>query len=145
MSDFNESVVPFDDSESVTFDNSPVPDGDYELQVISGVIGMSRAGNPKVDWEFQVIDNEDYTARRVWHTTPTTGRGAGMFSAVLSALGYEEVREYLEPFGGVTNEALAGLVGESGTARVYVSIPTKEDLEKWPNSKPRNKIRRFIS
>ncbi len=143
MSDFDGQVIPFDDGDAVSFDNTPVPEGDYELMIVNGVIGQSQAGNPKVDWELKVIDSEDYNERRVWHTTPTTGRGAGMFSAVLSALGYE-AREYLEPFGGVTNEALAGLVGESAPARLRIDTPNKETLEKWPNAKPRNKVRRFL-
>ena len=143
MSDFDGAVIPFDDGDAVSFDNTPVPDGDYELMVVSGVIGQSKAGNPKVDWEFKVIDSEGYNERRIWHTTPTTGRGAGMFSAVISAFGYE-TQEYLEPFGGVTNEALAGLVGESATVRVGTDTPTAETLAKWPNAVPRNKVRRFL-
>ena len=143
MSNFDGTVIPFDDDDAVSFDNSPIPKGDYELMVVAGAIGESRAGNPKVDWELKVIDSDDYNERRIWHTTPTTGRGAGMFSAVLSAFGYD-TREYLEPFGGVTNEALAGLVGESAMVRIGIDTPDDETLEKWPNAVPRNKVVRFL-
>lgn len=142
MSGFDGTVIPFDDGDAVSFDDSPIPEDTYTLMLVAGTIGQSKAGNPKVDWEFKVIDNEDYGERRIWHTTPTTGRGAGMFTAVLKAFGYE-VREYLEPFGGVTNEALAGLVGESADAKVGIDVPDDETLEQYPNAKPRNKVRRF--
>ena len=142
MSGFDGTVIPFDDGDAVSFDDSPIPEDTYTLMLVAGTIGQSKAGNPKVDWEFKVIDNEDYGERRIWHTTPTTGRGAGMFTAVLSAFGYE-VREYLEPFGGVTNEALAGLVGESADTKVGIDVPSEETLESYPNAKPRNKVRRF--
>ncbi len=143
MSDFDGGVVPFDDSESVEFDNSPVEDGTYTLMLAGAVVGKSKTNNPKVDWEFKVIDHETYNERRIWHTTPTTGRGAGMFTAVLRAFGYDDVADYLKPFGGVSNEALAGLVGESADARIGTDTPTAETLEKWPNAVPRNKVKRF--
>lgn len=142
MSGFDGTVIPFDDGDAVSFDDSPIPEDTYTLMLVAGTIGLSKAKNPKVDWEFKVIDHEDYGERRIWHTTPTTGRGAGMFTAVLKAFGYE-VREYLEPFGGVTNEALAGLVGESADAKVGIDVPSDETLEQYPNAKPRNKVRRF--
>ena len=142
MSGFDGTVIPFDDGDAVSFDDSPIPEDTYTLMLVAGTIGQSKAGNPKVDWEFKVIDHEDYGERRIWHTTPTTGRGAGMFTAVLKAFGYE-VREYLEPFGGVTNEALAGLVGESADTKVGIDVPDDETLEQYPNAKPRNKVRRF--
>ena len=144
MSGFDGTSIPFDDSEAVSFDDSPIPDGDYTLMLVNGAIGQSKAGNPKVDWEFKVIDSDDFSERRIWHTTPTTGRGSGMFSAVLSAFGYD-AREYVEPFGGVTNEALAGLVGESTDARIKTDTPSDETLEQWPNARARNKVAKFLA
>ncbi len=141
---FDGAVIPFDDSESVAFDNSPVPEDDYTLMLVAGTIGESQTGNPKVDWEFKVIDNEEFGERRIWHTTPTTGRGAGMFSAVLNAFGYDDVGEYVGQFGGVTNEALAGLVGESTTARIGIDVPNDETMKAYPSARPRNKVRRFV-
>ena len=145
MSDFDGAVIPFNDDDSIAFDNTPIPDGTYTLMLVAGAIGQSKAGNPKVDWEFKVIDHDEYGERRIWHTTPTTGRGAGMFSAVLKAFGYEDVGEYLAPFGGVSNEALAGLVGESADARIGTDTPTPETLENWPNAVARNKVKRFVA
>ncbi len=142
MSGFDGEVIPFDDGDALVFDNSPVPEATYDLMLVNGTIGTSMAGNPKVDWEFKVIDHETYGERRIWHTTPTTGRGAGMFSAVLCAFGYD-AKEYLEPFGGVTNVALAGLVGETAGARIGIDEPSADTLEKYPNAVPRNKVRRF--
>lgn len=147
MSDFDGGAVPFDDSESVEFDNSPVPADDYELMLVGAKTGTSAAGNPKVEWEFKIVDDPtvEYNERRIWHTTPTTGRGAGMFKAVLSGFGYD-ASEYLSDFGGlVTPEALAGLVGETTTGRVDIEVPDKETLKQYPNAKERNKIRRFLS
>ena len=66
-----------------------------------------------------------------------------MFTAVLKAFGYD-VREYLEDFGGVTNEALAGLVGEEASARIGIDVPSEETKKVYSNAKERNKIRRFV-
>lgn len=139
----NFDPLPFDDSEAVEFDDSPVPDDDYELRLVGAKGGQSRAGNPKVSWEFMVADGE-FEAKRIWHDTPTTGRGAGMFKAVVSAFGYD-FDEWVASIGNqITPPALAGLVGETTTARVRTDVPTEETLEKYPNAKPRNKIVRFL-
>lgn len=147
MSDFDGGAIPFDDSEAFEFDNSPVPESDYELMLVGAKTGTSAAGNPKVDWEFKVVDDptEELNERRIWHTTPTTGRGAGLFKAVLSGFGYDAT-EYLSDFGGlVSPEALAGLVGEVASCRIDIETPDENTLKKYPNAKPRNRIRRFLS
>lgn len=136
--------IPFDDSEAVTFDDSPIPAGDYTLQLEDFEVGESQAGNPKVTWEFKVVDDQEYNERRIWHDTVTVGRGAGMFKAVISGFGYDP-NEYMAQFGNsVTFEALAGLVGERALARVKIEEPTDEVLERYPNASPRNRIARFL-
>lgn len=143
MADPFESVE-FDDSEAVEFDNSPVPDADYTLQLADFRVGKSQAGNPKVTWEFKVVEDPEFNERRIWHDTVTTGRGAGMFKAVLSGFGYD-ANEYLAEFGGrITFEALAGLIGERTTGRVRTDTPDESTLAKYPNAKPRNKVVRFL-
>jgi hypothetical protein len=134
----------YDDSEAVSFDNSPIPDADYTLQLVDFRTGKSQAGNGKVTWEFKVVEDAQFGERRIWHDTVTAGRGAGMFNAVLSAMGYDP-KEYLAEFGNkITFEALAGLIGERVDARVKTDVPTEETLAKYPNAKPRNKISRFV-
>lgn len=136
--------LPYDDSEAITFDNSPVPDADYTLQLVDFRTGTSQAGNSKITWEFKVVEDPEYAERRIWHDTVTTGRGAGMFKAVLSGFGYD-ANEYLGEFGGrITFEALAGLVGERADARVKTDVPDEATLDKYPNAKPRNKVVRFL-
>ena len=145
MSDNFFDPIAFDDSEAVEFDNSPAPDGDYTLQVENFKSGTSQAGNAKIDWEFKVVENEDgQNAKRVWHTTVTSGRGAGMFTAVISALGYN-MDEWLGAQGGsITYEGMAGLIGERVEARLRTDTPDEATLDKYPNAKPRNKIARFV-
>lgn len=136
--------IPFDDSEEVVFDNTPVPDEDYTLQLEKAEARKSKAGNPKVSWEFKVVEDDEYGNRRIWHDTPTTGRGAGMFKAVVSGMGYD-FDEWFESVGRkLTAEALISLTGERVTARVRTEVPSKETLEKFPNAKERNKINRFL-
>lgn len=134
----------YDDSEAVEFDDSPVPEADYTVQLVDFRTGKSQAGNPKVTWEFKVVEDPEFGERRIWHDTVTVGRGAGMFKAVLSGFGYD-ANEYLNEFGGqITFEALAGLVGERAEARVRIDVPDEATLEKYPNAKPRNRITRFL-
>ena len=120
-----------------------MPAADYTLQLVDFRTKTSQAGNPMVTWEFKVVEDSDYNERRIWHDTVTTGRGAGMFKAVLSAFGYD-TNEYLAQFGGqITFEALAGLIGERLDANVEIDTPDEAALAKYPNAKPRNRIKRF--
>lgn len=134
----------YDDSEAVEFDNSPVPDGDYTLQLVDFRTKKSQKGNPMVTWEFKIVEDANFNERRIWHDTVTTGRGAGMFKAVVGGLGYD-ANEYLAEFGGkITFEALAGLIGERADGRIKTDVPSEETLANFPNAKPRNKIVRFL-
>ena len=63
---------------------------------------------------------------------------------MLSALGHD-AREYFSEYGGVTNEALAGLIGDEANTKVGIDTPSEATLEEYPNAKPRNKVRRFAS
>lgn len=136
--------IPYDDSEAVEFDDSPFA-GEFTLQLQDFKAGTSQAGNPKVTWEFKVVDDDEYSERRVWHDTVTIGRGAGMFKAVISAFGYDP-NEYLEQYGNqVTFEALAALVGEQVEARLKIEEPSDDVLARYPNASPRTRIDRFLS
>lgn len=139
----NFDPVPFDDSEAVEFDDSPVPAGDYELRLVGASGGTYKTGTPKVGWEFLITEGE-YEGRRLWHDTPTTGRGAGMFKAVVISFGYD-FDEWFEGVGRqIDPPALAGLIGEETTARVRVNTPDEEVLEQYPNARPRNEVQRFL-
>ena len=137
--------IPFDDSEAIEFDDSPAPEADYELQVSEAKAGTSKAGNPKIDWAFRIVEDFDgHDGKYVWHTTPTTGRGAGMFKAVIKALGYD-FAEWLDEAGGmITPESLLSLYGERVSARIKIDVPTEEVIAAYPNAKERNKIHRFL-
>lgn len=137
--------VPFDDSEEVEYNDDPVPASDYALQMEDFEVGESQAGNPKVTWTFKVVDDEEHAGRYIWHDTVTIGKGVGMFKAVISAFGYDP-NEYLAQFGNqVTFDALAGLMGERGVARVGIDEPDEETKERYPNASPRNVIKRWLS
>lgn len=135
----------FDDTDAIEFDDSPIPQDDYIVQLEDFKTGTSRAGNPKVTWEFKVVENDEYPNRRIWHDTVTIGKGSGMFKAVISAFGYD-ANELIAEYGNqITFELLAGLVGERAEARVSIETPTESVLEQYPNAKPRNRIQRFLS
>lgn len=140
----NWEPLPIDNSEEVSFNNDPVADGDYELQLEKAWGRKSGAGNPLVEWEFKIAEGEA-AGRRIWHSTPTTGRGAGMLRAVVEAFGYD-YDEWVVAIGGqITPEALVGLYGERAKARIKTDTPDDETLAKYPNAKPRNKVSRFVS
>lgn len=137
--------IPIDTSEAVSFDNSPVPDNDYTLSLVKAKIGVSKAGNPKVDWEFKVVEDDDYNGRRIFHSTNTTGKAAGMFRAVIQGFGYD-FDEWVATVGGkVTMEALASLYGERTIGKVRTEAVTEERKAAYPNAEPRNKITSFRS
>ncbi len=55
-----------------------IPEGEYKVNVVDAELKTSKAGNPYARWQFTVIDNADprYNGQAIWHSTPTTGKGA---------------------------------------------------------------------
>lgn len=53
-------------------------EGDYKVNVVDCEMKTSKAGNPYLRWQFTAFDCPDarYNGQSVWHSTPTTGKGA---------------------------------------------------------------------
>jgi len=140
MSDKAFPELPFDDSEAVEFDNTPAPEGDYTLRLDRVNGKLSSKGTPMVEWGFKITDDADNVGKFVWHSTPTTGRGAGMTKAVVSGFGYDW-DEWFESVGRTLSpEALYSLIGEDVDVRLRINVPDEDTLAKWPNAKERNEI-----
>lgn len=140
----NFDPVPFDDGEEVVFNNDPIPEGEYTLKLVGAKGGKYGTGNPKITWELMVTEGES-EGRRLWHDTPTTGKGVGITKAVVKALGYDWDEWFTSVDRVLGPEALASLIGNDGRAKVTINVPNDETLEKYPNAKPRNEIKRWFN
>lgn len=91
-----------DFSESV--DLTPVPPGSYKVRVTDAKAKVSQTGNPLVEWTLTIFgdNNASLNNRNVWHTTSTTGRGAGFLKQFLRVATGEE------PTGSFNTDAIMG-------------------------------------
>lgn len=83
--------IDFDTAEKMS---GPMPDGDYDVQCIDASLGETgpnskNPGTPKIDWQFEVINNSnpDYNGRRLFSTTVISQSGSGSLVALTKALG----------------------------------------------------------
>lgn len=55
-----------------------IPEGTYNVNVVDAEHKTSKAGNPYLRWQFTVFGNAEtkYNGQAIWHSTPTTGKGA---------------------------------------------------------------------
>lgn len=55
-----------------------IPEGDYNVNVVDAEQKTSKAGNPYLRWQFTVFNHAEtkYNGQAIWHSTPTTGKGA---------------------------------------------------------------------
>ena len=74
--------------------NEPVPPGLYQLSVVSCKPKVSKAGNPTMEWVFQVEtgqDTDEFAGRRIWlNTILSPAEKAWRFLLTLKALGFAE-------------------------------------------------------
>lgn len=71
-----------------------IPEGDYKVQVSEVKLGETGAnskipGTPKIDWEFTVIEHQEFAGRKLFMTTPVSpdGKGLNYLVALTKALG----------------------------------------------------------
>lgn len=66
----------------ITIDQSEVvdgiPEGPYNVNVVDAEMKTSKNGNPYLRWQFTVFNHVEpkYNGQAIWHSTPTTGKGA---------------------------------------------------------------------
>jgi hypothetical protein len=76
---------------SVEIDQSEVveelPPGDYKVCVADVEQKTSKAGNPYLRWQLTVVDHVEpkYNSKAIWHSTPTTGKGAFRLTQFIKA------------------------------------------------------------
>lgn len=66
----------------ISIDTSEVvdglPEGEYFANVVDAELKTSKSGNPYLRWQLTVFNNTEgkYNGQAIWHSTPTTGKGA---------------------------------------------------------------------
>ncbi len=81
-----DDTVDLDFSEAVEF-------GQFTASNVLAVVseakrGTTKAGAPKIAWQFTIIEGE-HSGRKLFRHTPTTGKGAGLAREVIEATGCE--------------------------------------------------------
>lgn len=49
-------------------DFAPIPEGRYAIKCVEAKLATSQAGNEMINCTFEIVDNDDFTNRKVWHT-----------------------------------------------------------------------------
>ena len=94
-----------------------LPDGDYDLQITNVTEKKSRAGDPMVNVEFEVINNTDFNGKKIFTNVTfmqADKPGAGMSTHFLKTIG--------QPWEGAIEVDAENWVGE----RVKAKISTRE-------------------
>ena len=69
-------------------DFTPVPKGRYTAQCVSCERGLAKtSGGPVLKWAFRILEG-DYTAKKVYATTPISGKGAVFAVRFIKGLGF---------------------------------------------------------
>lgn len=79
-------VLDFTEAAEGGGDFEALPEGDYVAVVEKVETGVSKAGNAKLVWRFQVAEGP-FAKRVLFKHTPTVGNGAGVTRDVIKALG----------------------------------------------------------
>ena len=68
-----------------------LPAGEYPVRVVGCEQKDSKAGNVYLNWTLETFgkSSEQLNGRKVFHTTPITGKGAGILKAFVKACGME--------------------------------------------------------
>ena len=51
-----------------SYDNSPIPPGEYHLSVVAAELRTSKAGNPYVSVQYRIEDGQPHANRRIFET-----------------------------------------------------------------------------
>jgi hypothetical protein len=110
----------------------PLPEGVYNLRIVTAEGGTTKAGKPKVTVDYEVYDG-DYMGRSLkYHTVTFFGKdekGAGITKGYLSAIG--------EPNDGSVEVDTDKWIGKVITAKVGIKLPDEKgrifNEVKWVN------------
>lgn len=127
-----DGVVEVDFSQAQSLE--PLPDGGYMVQCTACKGGVSKAGFPKWDWQWKVIDGQ-YSNRIIFDSISFHPKALGRTKTILKQLGFNvEGRQRVNPASAVNLTAMA---------RVGVQVSTQTDPETGELYPPRNRIKSF--
>lgn len=68
-----------------------LPVGEYAVRVIDSELKDSKAGNKYISWTLETFGRDDdaLNGRKIWHTTPISGKGSGILRQFLTAMGVD--------------------------------------------------------
>lgn len=69
-----------------------LPTGEYAVRVVGSEVKTGKTSNePYISWTLETFgrDNDSLNGRKIWHTTPVRGKGAGILRSFLTAVGVE--------------------------------------------------------
>ena len=109
----------------------PLPPGYYLATISKAEEGVSKAGNPKVVIDWQIVEPEDFVGRKAWsHMTLLEGKTYA-FMELLLALGYDE-----EELNGEVVIEVSDLIGGTCTLvmreTTYNNEPSSEIAKVLP-------------
>lgn len=72
-----------------------LPPGEYKVRVTDSELKTSQAGNEYLNWKLSTFGSDDsrMNDRVIYHSTPISGKGAGILKQFLKAVG-------VDPTGG---------------------------------------------
>jgi len=112
----------------------PIPPGNYLATIVKAEEGVSQKGNPKIDLQWKVVDEEgNFDGRIVFDTLTFTEKALFRVKSTLRAVGFDK------DFSGEID--CDDLIGESAMLLVEIeaSGQISPDGEPYP---PRNRIRK---
>lgn len=124
--------INFKTVEDKNTDFAPIPEERYKLECVDASLGISNAGNSKIDAQFKIIDDDEFNNRRIFAN----------FSLLPNAL--FNLKNYFEAAGLDTEGEMEEkdipdkMIGTVATAYLENDPYENKAGEKKQNSKPKN-------
>lgn len=73
-----------------------LPEGEYAVRISDVEMKDSKAGNKYLNWSMETFGKDDdrLNGRKIFHTTPIAGKGAGILKAFVKACGMEATNSF---------------------------------------------------
>lgn len=74
-----------------------LPPGEYAARVVNSEVRTSKtSGGTYINWTLETFgkDDERFNGRKIFHSTPTTGKGAGILRQFLNATAVETTGQF---------------------------------------------------
>lgn len=97
-------------------DFAPITPGKYRATVRSAEAGVSKEGNPKVIFQFEIAAGEEFAGRIFFKHCPTRGEGSGILRDTLRGLGFDvDGMKRFNPVDAVGREAVITVRFQKGS------------------------------